>query len=186
MTSIGALLIPILVSAVLVFLASSVIHMASPWHKGDYPRSPKEGAILDALRPLDIPPGDYFMPRPASTAEMKSPEFNERLKRGPVVLMTVMPNGPMQMGGTFVQWFIYLLVVGFLAAGVAHTTLHRGDEPGLIFHTVALTAFAGYALALWQLSIWYRRSWMITIKSTVDGVIYAAITGAVFVWLWPK
>lgn len=186
MTSIGALLIPILVSAVLVFLASSVIHMAMPWHKSDYPRSPKEAAILDALRPLDIPPGDYFMPRPTSTAEMKSPEFNERLKRGPVVLMTVMPNGPMQMGATFVQWFVYLLVVSTLAAGVAHTTLHRGDEPALIFHTVALTAFAAYALALWQLSIWYRRSWAITIKSTFDGLIYAAITGAVFVWLWPK
>jgi hypothetical protein len=186
MTSIGALLIPILVSAVLVFLASSVIHMASPWHKGDYPRSPKEEAILDALRPIDIPPGDYMMPRPASMAEMKSPEFEARMKRGPVVLMTVFPHGQMQMGATFVQWFVYLLIVSTLAAGVAHTTLHRGDEPGLIFHTVGLTAFAAYSLALWQLSIWYRRSWMITIKSTVDGLIYAAITGAVFVWLWPK
>jgi hypothetical protein len=186
MTHIGELLLPILVSSVLVFLASSVIHMASPWHKGDYPRFARESQILDALRPLDIPPGDYFMPRPSGMAEMKSPEFAETMKRGPVVLMTVFPNGVMPMGGTFVKWFIYLLVVSAIAGFVAGGVLHAGASSGQVFHTVTLTAFAGYALALWQLSIWYRRSLNITVKSTVDGLIYAAITGGVFVWLWPK
>ena len=36
MTAVTALWLPILVSAVLVFVASSVIHMATPWHAGDY------------------------------------------------------------------------------------------------------------------------------------------------------
>jgi len=186
MTHIGALLLPVFVSAVLVFLASSVIHMASPWHKSDYPRSPRERDILDALRPLALPPGDYFMPRPSSMAEMKSPEFVETINRGPVVLMTVFPNGIIPMGGTFVQWFLYLIVVSLVAAFTAGGALHRDATSHQIFHTVGLTAFAGYALALWQLSIWYRRSWSITVKSTVDALIYAAITGGVFVWLWPK
>ena len=95
MTSIGALWLAILVSSVLVFLASSVIHMASPWHKSDFPRYGRESDILDALRPLALPPGDYFMPRPSSMSEMKSPGFVETMNRGPVVLMTVFPNGVM-------------------------------------------------------------------------------------------
>ena len=186
MTHIGALLLPILVSSVLVFLASSFIHMASPWHKADYPRYEREREVLDALRPLALPPGDYFMPRPSGMAEMKSPEFAETLKRGPVVLMTVFPNGMAPMGGTFVKWFVYLIVVSTLAALVAGTALPQGAWSARIFHVVGLTTFAGYALALWQLSIWYRRSTSITLKSTVDALVYAAITGGVFVWLWPK
>lgn len=186
MTSLSALLLAILVSSVLVFLASSVIHMASPWHKSDYPRSPRENDVLDALRPLVLPPGDYFMPRSSSMAEMKSPEFIARMKRGPVVLMTVFPNGSMAMGGTFVRWFLYLTVVGAITAFVACTALPPAAPSGQTFRIVFGTAFAGYALGLWQLSIWYRRAWSITIKSTVDAVIYAAITAAVFVWLWPK
>jgi hypothetical protein len=186
MTSMGALWMAILLSSVLVFLASSVIHMASPWHKGDYPRHPREADVLDALRPIALPPGDYMMPRPSSTAEMKSPEFIERMNRGPVVLMTLFPTGPIQMGGTFVQWFVYLIVVSGLAAYVASVALSPAAPAGPLFRLVFATAFAGYALALWQLSIWYRRAWHITIKSTVDAAIYAAITAAVFVWLWPK
>ncbi|NUO37490.1 MAG: hypothetical protein HOQ31_02695 [Gemmatimonadaceae bacterium] len=182
----SALLLSILVSSVLVFIASSLIHMASPWHKRDYPRFAREREILDALRPLDIPPGDYFMPRPSGMAEMKSPEFAETMKRGPVVLMTVFPNGVMPMGGTMVKWFVYLLVVSAIAGHAAAGALPPGASSHQVFHTVGLTAFAGYALALWQLSIWYRRSLSITIKSTVDGLIYAAITAGVFVWLWPK
>jgi hypothetical protein len=186
MTSLGALWLAILLSSVLVFLASSVIHMASPWHKGDYPRYARERDILDALRPLALPPGDYFMPRPSGMAEMKSPEFIETVNRGPVVLMTVFPNGVIPMGGTMVKWFFYLVVVSGITAYVAASALPPAAPAGAVFRIVFTTAFAGYALALWQLSIWYRRSLNITIKSTVDAIIYAALTGAVFVWLWPK
>jgi hypothetical protein len=186
MTSMGALWLAILLSSVLVFVVSSAIHMASPWHKSDYPRYAGEGGIMDALRPLALPPGDYFMPRPGSMAEMKSAAFIESANRGPVVLMTVFPNGIMPMGGTMVKWFVYLIIVSAIAAYVAATALPPAAPAGAVFRVVFATAFAGYALALWQLSIWYRRSLDITIKSTVDAAIYAAVTGGVFVWLWPK
>jgi len=41
-------------------------------------------------------------------------------------------------------------------------------------------------LALWQLTIWYQRSTSITVKSTIDGLIYALVAGATFGWLWPR
>src|ERR1051325_6252652 len=116
MTGLLALWLPILVSAVLVFVVSSVIHMASPWHKSDYPKLSSEDRVMDALRPLAIPPGDYMMPRPSSRAEMRTPQFIEKFKQGPVLMLTVWPGGSMSMGKQLVQWFVYALVVGCFAA----------------------------------------------------------------------
>jgi hypothetical protein len=185
MTDVAALWIPILVSAVLVFLVSSLIHMVLPWHKNDYPRLPNEEQVLDALRPLAIAPGAYFMPRPSSMKEMGSPEFAEKLKRGPVLMLQVRKNGPDAMGARLGTWFMYGLVVSIFAALVG-STLPPGAPHSSVFHSVGLTAFAGYSLALWQMSIWYDRPWMLAIKSTVDGLIYALVTGFTFGWLWPR
>jgi hypothetical protein len=186
MTGLSALWLPILVSAVLVFIASSVIHMLSPWHKSDYPPMPREQQVLDALRPLAIPPGDYMVPRPSTRQEMGSPEFKAKIEKGPVMVVTILPSGPMSMGRNLTQWFIYCAVVSYFAAYVAGRTLPPGTSYPRVFQLIGATAFIGYALALWQLSIWYRRSWMTTIKASVDGLIYACLTAGTFGWLWPK
>jgi len=186
MTGVLALWLPILLSAVLVFVVSSLIHMASPWHKGDYPKLSSEDRVMDALRPLAIPPGDYMMPRPSSREEMRSPQFLEKFKKGPVLMLTVWPGGSMSMRNQLVQWFLYALVVGCFAAYVAGRALPTGAPALQVFRFAGVTAFVGYALALWQMSIWYRRSWTTTIKTTVDGLIYALLTAGAFAWLWPR
>ncbi len=186
MTGLTALWLPILLSAVVVFVISSAIHMASPWHKGDFPKMPDEDRVLDALRPLAIPPGDYMIPRAGSMDAMKSPAFAEKLKQGPVVLMTVMPNGMMSMGRNLAMWFVYSLVISVFAAYVAGRALPQGAPYLSVFRFAGVTAFIGYSAALWQMSIWYRRAWSITIKSTVDGLIYALFTAGMFGWLWPR
>jgi hypothetical protein len=119
-------------------------------------------------------------------AEMKTPAFTEKLKKGPVVMLTVMPSGPMNMGRNLFLWFLYLLVVSYLAAYVGGHALPAGGGRGAILRIVGVTSFLGYAAALWQMSIWYRRSLTTTFKSTVDGVIYAAITAYTFACFWPK
>jgi len=181
----SSLWLPILLSAVIVFLASSVIHMMLPWHKSDYPKMPNEDKVMDALRPLAIPPGDYMIPRPSSTQEMRAPEFLEKMKKGPVVVMTVLPNGPMGMGKNLTQWFLYSVVVGVFGAYVAGRALPPGAAYLSVFRFVGVTAFLAYAAALWQMSIWYRRAWITTIKATVDGLIYGLLTAGTFGWLWP-
>ena len=185
MTGLSALWLPILVSAVLVFAASSLIHMASPWHKSDYPKLSNEQQVLDALRPLSVPLGDYMMPRPSTREEMRSPAFLERFKAGPVVMMTVMPSD-MSMGRSLGMWFGYCAVVGVFAAYIAGRALAPGSSYLQVFRFAGATAFIGYSLALWQMSIWYRRAWATTIKATIDGLIYACLTAGAFGWLWPR
>ena len=185
MTDLLMLWLPILLSAVIIFIVSSIIHMLSPWHKSDYPKMPDEDKVMDALRPLNIPPGDYVVPRPSGREEMQSPEFKEKMKSGPVMMLTVFPNGQSSMGMSLILWFLNLVVIGFFVAYVAARTLPIGADFLHVFRLVGVTAFMGYAVALWQMSIWYRRAWITTIKATVDGLIYAILTAAIFGWLWP-
>lgn len=186
MTNMTALWLPILLSSVIVFFASSIIHMASPWHKSDFPKMANEDQVMDAMRPLAIPPGDYMVPRPASMAEMRTPEFKAKHQRGPVVLMTVMPAGEMSMTNNLIQWFLFTIIVGIFTAYVCAHALLPGAPYRAVFRFAGLTSFLAYAVALWPLSIWYRRSWNITFKATVDGLIYGLLTAGTFGWLWPR
>jgi hypothetical protein len=180
-----SLWLPVLVSAVAVFVASSLVHMVLPWHKNDYARVPDEEAARSAIGPLAIPPGDYMMPRPMSRAEMSSEAFKEKHRQGPNVIMTVLPNGDWSMGRNLTLWFLYLVVVSIFSAYLAGRALPATAETMQILRFVSATAFISYSVALWQMSIWYRRSWSTTIKANIDGLIYAFITGGIFCWLWP-
>lgn len=186
MTQLTSLWLPILLSAVIVFVASSIIHMLLPWHKGDYRKVPDQDKVQDALRPFSIPPGDYMLPCPSTSQEMRTPEFQERVNKGPVMVLTVMPNRMMPIGKNLVNWFIYSAVVSLFAAYVAGRALPVGAPYLHVFRFVGTAAFLGYSAALWQMSIWYRRSWSTTIKSTIDGLIYALLSAGMFGWLWPR
>jgi hypothetical protein len=187
MTIIHALWLPILLSSAFVFIASCIIHMALPgWHKSDYAKMPREGEVLDALRPFAIPPGDYFVPLCSGQSEYHSPEFSKKLKEGPVLVLTVLPNGPTSLARCLALWFLYLVVVSLFSAYVAGHALRVGADYRSVFRFAGVTAFLGYAAALWQMSIWYRRSWQTTIKATVDALIYAGLTAGTFGWLWPR
>jgi hypothetical protein len=185
MTELTALWLPILLSAVIVFVASSVIHMFTPWHKGDYRSIPNEAKVMDALRPLAIPPGDYMFPRPASMKDMGSPEFVAKRSKGPAMIVTVLPNGPVTMGRELTLWFVFSAIVAAFAGYVAGRALPPGSDYLRVFQFVGTAAFMGYSLGLWPLTIWYRRALGTSIRSTIDGLIYALLTAGTFGWLWP-
>ena len=185
MVALTALIVPILVSAVLVFLASSLVHMVLPWHKGDYPKMPNEDKVMDALRPLNIPPGDYMVPRASDMKDMKSPEFKAKFAKGPVFMMTMM-DGSMNMGPQFIRWFLFSVVVGIFSAYVASHTLPAGAGYRGVFRIVGVVTFCSYAMASWPMSIWYKRAWRITITGNIDALLYACLTAGTFGWLWPK
>jgi len=162
------------------------MHMVLPFHRSDFRRVPAENEVMDALRRFEIPPGDYMMPRPGSPADMKSPEFLDKMNRGPVAVMTVIPGGPPTMGRNLAQWFVFCVVVSVIAAYVAGRAVTPGASYLEVFRFAGCTAFVAYSVALWQDSIWYRRAWVTTIKSNVDGLVYGLLTAGVFGWLWPR
>lgn len=186
MTPLAALWLPILLSAVIVFVASSIIHMASPWHKNDYAKLSNEDQVMGALRPLNIAPGDYLVPRPGSMAEMKEATFVEKVRIGPNMIVTVIPNGPRSMSTSFVTWFVFLIVVAVLAAYLTGRAIPPGAPYMDVFRFTTVSAFLGHAAGLWPQSIWYHRKWSTTAKMSFDGLIYAMLTAGTFGWLWPR
>lgn len=183
---ITTLWLPILGSGVIVFVASSLIHMLLPYHRSDFSEVPREDAILDALGPFDIPPGDYVIPYAEGPEAVKSEEYRNKVERGPVAFLTVIPARLVfRMGSQLTQWFAYCLLVAVLSAYLAGRMLPPGTEYLEVFRVTGTVAFASYSMALMQRSIWFRQRWSTTLKSMFDGLIYAALTGGVFGWLWP-
>ena len=185
MVSLFALWLPILLSAVAVFVISSIIHMVLKYHNSNYSALPDEKGVMEALRGKDIPPGDYVMPHCADMKEMGSPEYKERISTGPVGFMTFVKPGPPNMGPQLAQWFVYSLVVGVFAAYVARLTLPAGSEYLVVSRVTGAVAFCGYGLAQVTNSIWFRRRWSSTIKYLFDALLYGLFTGGIFGWLWP-
>lgn len=185
MVPLASLWAPILLSAVFVFVASSIIHMMLPYHRNDFGKVPAEDEVMDALRKIGIPPGDYVVPYAGSPKRMKDPDFIDKVKRGPVVFMTVLESGPPAMGKNLVLWFVYCAAVGVFAAYIAGRALAPGAQYLEVFRFAGCVAFIGYSVALWQNSIWYKRAWSTTLKSSMDSLVYALLTAGAFGWLWP-
>jgi hypothetical protein len=185
MVGITALWLPILVSAVVVFVASSIIHMVLPYHKKTYGKLPDEGKLLGAMRKAGVAPGMYAFPRAADHKDMSSPEMLEKYEAGPVGFMNVLPSGAPKMGKSLVMWFLYSVVIGVFVAYLAGRTLGP-DASYLAVHRVAgCTAFLAYAFAHLSDSIWKGVPWSATAKDVFDGLVYGLLTGGVFGWLWP-
>ncbi len=185
MVSIVSLWLPILVSAIFVFIVSSIIHMVFTYHRNDYKGLPNENDVMDALRPFNIPPGEYVVPFANTTEQRKSAEFTDKATKGPVAFMTVLKPGIPTMGKELFLWFVYSIIVGVFAAYIAGRALEPGAHYLAVFRFAGATAFVGYSLALMQHSIWYKRAWSTTFKSMFDGLIYALVTAGTFGWLWP-
>ena len=172
---------PILVSAVVVWVASALVWMALPWHKSDWNKAPEEDAVRDALR--GIRPGTYMLPYCADQEEYKTPEVQAKFVDGPQAFITVIPNGLPQMAPKLAQVFVYYILVGVLAAYfVSRTTGADSDYPE-IFRIAGTTAFIAHGVAYFQDSIWFGRPWSLTAKSLLDALIYGLLTGGVFGWL---
>jgi hypothetical protein len=184
MVSLLSLWLPIVLSAVIIFLASWLLHMLVGHHRHDLSRLPQEDAVLDALRA--IPPGDYGAPHVASPAQMRDAAWLEKRRRGPIVLLTLSAGSEPSMGKPLALWFLYLLLVALFCAYLASRTLSVGAPYLSVFRVVATVAFIGFALAQLQQSIWWQRRWSTTLMHVIDGLIYALLAGGVFGWLWPR
>ena len=185
MVAISAQWLPIFLSAVIVFVASSLLHMVLTYHRSDYQKLPNEDAVGAAIRSGNAAPGQYLIPY-LSMADMRSPEGIEKFKKGPVGMLFLRQSGAPGMGKNLSQWFVYSLVVGVFVAYITGRTVAAGAGYLPVFRVAGTAAFLAYAGGAPIDSIWRGQTWSATAKAIVDGLIYALVTAGTFGWLWPK
>jgi hypothetical protein len=185
MVPLTALWLPILLAAVIVFVASSIMHMVLPYHRGDYQQLPEEDKLLAVLRAAGLKRGLYMFPF-CTPKEMKSPAMVEKYKQGPVGMMTVLPTGPIVMPKFLARWFVFCLVIGFFVAYLTGRTVPAGAHYLVVFRVAGAAAFLAYGLGHLSNGIWKGQPWAMTIKEVIDGLIYGLLTAGAFGWLWPR
>lgn len=178
-----SLWLPIVLSALAVFVVSSLIWAVIGWHNPDWKKLPDEEQARAALR--GTPPGQYSLPHAADGKARQDEAWQAKYREGPAAMLVVLPHGDLGMGKQLGQWIVYTLVISTLIAYVAGTTLAAGAPYIKVFQvvsTVGTLAYAGNAAAG---SIWFGHSWGRTVKDIVDGLIYGLLTAGIFGWLWP-
>jgi hypothetical protein len=185
MVSLAALWLPIVLSAIFVFIASSIMHMILPYHRGDYRQLPDEEKVVTALRGAGLTRGLYIFPFCALQKDMKSPAMIEKYKQGPVGTMTVFPTGPVNMPKFLGLWFAYCLVISFFTAYLTGHTVAPGTPYLAVFRVAGTAAFMAYGLSQLSNGIWKGQLWSITLKEVFDGLVFGLVTAGTFGWLWP-
>jgi hypothetical protein len=184
MVSLTALWLAVLVSAIAVFVASSVIHMVLPYHRGDYKQIPDEDKILTSLRAAGLQRGVYSFPF-CTHRDMKSEAILAKQKQGPIGMLTVFPTGPVNMPKYLATWFVFCVIVSFFAAYLAGHTIMPGVHHRAVLGVTGIAAFLAYGVGQLTNGIWAGQPWGITLKNVFDGLVYSVLTAGVFVWLWP-
>jgi len=177
--------LPILLSGVFVFIASSILHMVLRfWHAPDCKGFSNEDEVGAAIRKGNASAGLYMIPY-CTPERMKDPAMAEKFKTGPVAVMYLRKPGMMNMGVFLGQWFMFCLLVSFFCALLAVHAVPAGAPHAQVFHLIGLAALLGYAFGVIPDAIWWGHPWGSAIKHIIDGLIYAVITGLTFAWLWP-
>ena len=181
----GSLWLPVVVSAIAVFIASSILHMVVKHHKADYRKLPNEDAVREVLGKGSPAPGVYVTPYCGEMKQMREPAMVEKYKKGPVAILTVYPGGVPNMGKHLALWFLFSLLVSFTAAYIARHTLAGVTDGVLVLRMTGAIAFVGYAYGSISDSIWKGQPWSNTLRELADAAVYALLTGLSFRFLWP-
>jgi hypothetical protein len=182
--SVWALRLPIVLSAVAVFIVAFIAHRLVGHHKGDWKKIPSEDAFLEAVRSQNIEPGQYMFPR-CDIADMKDPEKKQRYQAGPHGVTVVWPGVPnmfRQLGLTF----IFYVLVGVFVGYIGSLALHVGAEYMSVFRVTGTAAIMAYCLGTIPGTIWFSGAWKTQLMYIIDGIVYGLVTAGFFGWLWPK
>lgn len=185
MVTLTSLWLPILLGAVAVFIASSLIHMLFRWHNADYRKLPNEDDVRAVIRKGAPAPGQYVVPHCLDMKELQSPEMQQKFVDGPNALLWIRANGKQAMGPMLGQWFALNLLVAFLIAYIAAHTLAAGAAPMQVLRVTAAIGFLAYAVGSISDGVWFYKPWSAVGKDLLDALIYGFAGGAAFAFLWP-
>jgi hypothetical protein len=175
--------LPILLSAVFVFVASAIVWMALPHHRNEWKGLANEEAARAALK--GVAAGQYVLPW-CPPERMKDPEYLKKREEGPTAWLTVVRPGVRGMGGQFVLSFIYYIFVSGVAAYVAGRTLGAGAPYLQVFRVVGTVSWVAYGWSGISDAIWFGKPWGSVVKHLGDALFYALVTAGTFGWLWPE
>ncbi|MGI9625995.1 MAG: hypothetical protein ACR2QM_04100 [Longimicrobiales bacterium] len=186
MVSLAALWLPIVISAVIVFVVSAAVWMAMPHHKKDFTPISAEDSVMDALRPHVSAGTMYYFPFFHTGAEANSAEYKEKVAKGPVGILRVRtPESVLSMGPALFKSIVLYLVVGLFVAYMGTLALPAGSDYMQVFQVTGTAAFLAYGFVGFQESIWFGLPGSVAFKHALDGLLYAVLTAGVFGWLWP-
>lgn len=177
----AGLWLPILVSAVVIFILSAVVWMVLPHHKKEWTGADNEAALLDVLR-AGTKPGQYMFPF-LDWGE-KDPDAIARYAAGPHGNMTVWA-GPPKMGRNMLCTFIFFFVVLVGVAYIAAIALEPGAEFMKVFQITGATAFLAFTMGGIPHGIWFGRSVHSLVTDFIDATVYALVAAGIFGALWP-
>jgi len=173
--------LPIVVSAGVCWVMSSVIWVVLKYHNSDYKKLVDEDAARAGLKGHS--PGYYLMPHCLDPADMKNPDVKQKFDDGPIAYITLLPNGVPAMRPKMIGMVLYFLAVGVLCAYFVSRTLAPDADYLAVFRIAGTVAFVANSFAVIPESIWFGRPWSITVKNAIDALIYGLLTGGVFGWL---
>ena len=186
MPSLAQLWMPILLAAVLVFVASSLIHMVFKWHNPDYRKLGNEDDVRAAIRASSPAPGMYMIPHCIGADAMKDPAMQKKWEEGPIGFLMLRPSGMPSMGGALGSWFALTLIVSLFAGYLASRTVPVGASFLAVCRVVGIATFLAYAFGGPIHAIWAAKPWASAAKEVLDAAIYATVSACAFAWLWPS
>ena len=185
MIPLTALWLPVLLSAIVVFVVSAMVWMVMPHHRNDFAPAEDEDALMDAVRRTVAGTGMYTFPWPPD-GEENSEAYRDRLSAGPVgVLRVRAPQSVLDMKPAMAKSFLLQVVVGVFVAYLAASTLESGASYLSVFRVTGTAAFMAYGFIGFQESIWFGLPGKVAFKHALDGLVYALLTAGIFGWLWP-
>ncbi len=184
MAGLLSLWLPILLATVIVYIAAFIMNMVLPFHKGDFLEIADEDGFMEAMRSRGLKRGQYFFPFANSAEVTRSPEWKERINRGPVGFLFIVPKGT-TMKPQLIAQFIFMLIVTIIAGYVGMASLGPGVEYLKVFQITGTAAFLGHSGSHFTNSIWYGASWRVSWLRAAEGLVYGLLTAGVFGWLWP-
>lgn len=180
-----ALWLPILANAVLVFIASSLVHMVFKWHNSDYRGVANEEEVMAAIRAGSPKPGQYVVPHCSDMKQMQDEGMKQKYQRGPVGIITLLAPGMPNMGKHLTLWFAFCLVMSTAFAAIALQTFGLAADPHEAGHLIGLVSFLAFFSGSVMSAIWMGKPWGIVAKDLLDSLIYATVCALTFMWLWP-
>lgn len=186
MNALLSLWLPIILSAVVVFVISSLIHMVIKWHGPDYRGFSNEDAVRAAINAGKPTPGRYVIPWCRDMKEMGTDAMLQKYRDGPIGQIVLAPNGVPGIGKSLGLWFLFSLAVAVIGALLATQLFGLDPARGrAAAKLVGAVSFLAYGFGTITESIWASRPWTSSAKYLLDAALYAVGSGLVFGWLWP-